>query len=336
MYRATAGARNAITDVPGIRVGHATRVDGGALTGTTVLLLPPATTATVDVRGGAPATRETTALDPRYGGREIPAIVLTGGSSYGLSTADGVQKWLGGPNPLVPAAALFDLGRGGDFGRRPDAALAVEAAEAASTTVAQGNVGAGTGAVNAGLKGGIGTASVVLPGGVVVAAIAALNAVGPSVDLITGLPHGHATGVSHRLRDGEVVAWQEFPDFAGDDLAAARERLPGIAGNPLNTVIGVVATNARLDAGRLFRLANAAQDGLALAVRPAHGLYDGDTVFAATTGTADARAEDVIAAATEVFARALVHGLLAAEPVGHFTAYRELYPKTALGYRGAD
>jgi putative pantetheine hydrolase len=318
MYRATAGARNAITDVPGIRVGHATRVDGGALTGTTVLLLPPATTATVDVRGGAPATRETTALDPRYGGREIPAIVLTGGSSYGLSTADGVQKWLGGPNPLVPAAALFDLGRGGDFGRRPDAALAVEAAEAASTTVAQGNVGAGTGAVNAGLKGGIGTASVVLPGGVVVAAIAALNAVGPSVDLTTGLPHGHATGVSHRLRDGEVVAWQEFPDFAGDDLAAARERLPGIAGNPLNTVIGVVATNARLDAGHLFRL------------------DDGDTVFAATTGTADARAEDVIAAATEVFARALVHGLLAAEPVGHFTAYRELYPKTALGYRGAD
>jgi putative pantetheine hydrolase len=142
--------------------------------------------------------------------------------------------------------------------------------------------------------------------------------------------------VSHRLRDGEVVAWQEFPDFAGDDLAAARARLQDTASNPLNTVIGVVATSARLDAAELFRLANAAQDGLALAVRPAHGLYDGDTVFAASTGTADADAAEVIAAATEVFARALVHGLLAAQPVGHFAAYRELYPMTAQGYPGAD
>src|SRR3954470_1397351 len=112
---ATAGEHNAITDVPGVLVGNATRTGRGALTGTTVLLFPPGTLATVDVRGGAPATRETTALDPRYGGREVPAIVLTGGSSYGLAAADGVQTWLGTTDPLVPTAALFDLGRGGDF-----------------------------------------------------------------------------------------------------------------------------------------------------------------------------------------------------------------------------
>jgi putative pantetheine hydrolase len=115
-------------------------------------------------------------------------------------------------------------------------------------------------------------------------------------------------------------------------LAAARARVADAVTNPLNTVIGVIATNARLDAGQLFRLANAAQDGLALAVRPAHGLFDGDTVFSATTGTVDADAAQVVDAATEVFARALVHGLLGAEPVGHFTAYRELYPKTARSY----
>ncbi len=331
----TAGEHNAITDVPGILVGNATRTDDGALTGTTVLLLPPGTLATVDVRGGAPATRETAALDPRYGGREVPAIVLTGGSSYGLAAADGVQTWLGTGDPLVPTAALFDLGRGGDFLRRPTASLGVEAAQAAGVRFASGNVGAGTGAVNADLKGGLGTASVVLPDGTVVAALAALNAVGPSVDHTTGLPFGTSTGATHRLHDGEPVAWQEFPSAAGDDLPAHPHET---GSNPLNTVIGVIATTAALSPADLYRLANAGQDGMALAVHPAHGLFDGDTVFSVSTGTTSGAPEEVIAAAADVFARALVHGLLAAESVttglGHVPAYRERYPKTGAGYRG--
>ena len=312
--------RNAITDVAGVLVGHATRIGDGALTGTTAVLFPPGTQSTVDVRGGAPATRDTAALDPRYGGREVRGVVLTGGSAYGLAAADGAARELGS---FVPAAALFDLGRGGDFGARPGPDEGAEAVRDAGVEFAQGNVGAGTGALNATLKGGLGTASATLPGGVVVGAVAVLNAVGPSVDPDTGLPFAARLGLP-----------DEFPAYQGDDLDAAR-----IAGHaqPFNTVIGVIATNARLP--HLFALANAAQDGLATAVRPAHGLTDGDTVFAASTGTHDTPdLGQVLVAARRVFARALVHGLLRAEsvttPWGHLAAYRELYPRTAAAYRG--
>jgi putative pantetheine hydrolase len=322
--RSIDGVRNSITDVAGVLVGHVTRIGDGALTGTTAVLFPPGTVSTVDVRGGAPATRDTAALDARYGGREVRGIVLTGGSAYGLAAADGAARELGS---FVPAAALFDLGRGGDFHSVPGPDEGAEAVRNAGVEVAQGNVGAGTGALNATLKGGLGTASVTLPGGVVVGAIAALNAVGPSVDVDTGLPFA-----THLGEPGE------FPAYQGDDLEAAR-----VAGHsqPFNTVIGVVATNARLP--HLYALAAAAQDGLAIAVRPAHGLTDGDTVFAASTGTHDIGTHDVdpdqvLAAARQVFARALVHGLLRAEsvttPWGHLAAYRELYPRTAATYRG--
>ncbi len=312
--------RNAITDVPGVLVGHATRIGDGALTGTTAVLFPPGTRSTVDVRGGGPATRDTAALDPRHGGRVVPGIVLTGGSAYGLAAADGAARELGAP---VPAAALFDLGRGGDFHSYPTPELGAEAVRAAGPEVTLGNVGAGTGALNASLKGGVGTASVTLVGGVVVGAIAVLNAAGLAVDLTTGLPFAAALGLPG-----------EFPGPGGDDLTRP---LPSFA-HPFNTVIGVIATNARLPA--LYPLATAAQDGLALAVRPAHGLSDGDSVFAASTGTHEAPVDAVLAAATQVFARALVHGLLTAEsvttPWGHLTAYREHYPRTALGYRRAS
>ncbi|MCC8243724.1 P1 family peptidase [Saccharothrix luteola] len=312
--------RNSITEVAGVLVGHATRIGDGALTGTTAVLFPPGTLSTVDVRGGAPATRDTAALDPRHGGREVRGVVLTGGSAYGLAAADGAARELGS---FVPAAALFDLGRGGDFHARPGPEEGAEAVRAAGVEFAQGNVGAGTGALNATMRGGLGTASATLPGGVVVGAVAVLNAVGPSVDPDTGLPFAAHLGLPG-----------EFPAYQGDDLDAAR-----IAGHapPFNTVIGVIATNARLP--RLFALANAAQDGLATAVRPAHGLTDGDAVFAATTGTHDAADPDeVLAAARRVFARALVHGLLRAESTttswGRLAAYRELYPRTAAEYRG--
>ncbi|MFD7660538.1 P1 family peptidase, partial [Actinosynnema sp. NPDC059797] len=196
--------RNAITDVPGVLVGHATRIGGGALTGVTAVLFPPGALVSVDVRGGGPATRDTAALDPRHGGREVRGVLLTGGSAYGLSAADGAERELGG---VVPAAALFDLGRGGDFDARPGAAEGAEAVRNAGREVAQGNVGAGTGALNAAVKGGLGTASAVLPGGVVVGAVAALNAVGPSVDVTTGLPFAARLGVPG-----------EFPEPGGDDL----------------------------------------------------------------------------------------------------------------------
>ncbi|MER5264229.1 P1 family peptidase [Actinosynnema sp. NPDC002837] len=312
--------RNSITEVAGVLVGHATRIGDGALTGSTAVLFPPGTLSTVDVRGGAPATRDTAALDPRHGGREVRGVLLTGGSAYGLAAADGAARELGS---FVPAAALFDLGRGGDFHARPGPAEGAEAVRDAGVEFAQGNVGAGTGALNATMRGGLGTASATLPGGVVVGAVAVLNAVGPSVDLDTGLPFAAHLGLPG-----------EFPAYQGDDLDAART-----TGHPqpFNTVIGVIATNARLP--HLFALANAAQDGLATAVRPAHGLTDGDTVFAATTGTHDAAdPHEVLAAARRVFARALVHGLLRAESAttswGQLAAYRELYPRTAAEYRG--
>lgn len=310
--------RNAITDVPGVLVGHATRHGGGALTGATAVLLPPGTPVTADVRGGAPATRDTAALDPRYGGRAVPGVVLTGGSAYGLAAAEGAARELGSP---VPAAALFDLGRGGDFHARPTAGTGAEAVRAAGVEVAQGNVGAGTGAVNAAFKGGVGTASAALGGGAVVGAIAVLNAAGPAVDPATGMPLAVALGLPG-----------EFPEPGGDDLSRPLPR----SARPFNTVIGAVVTNARLPAP--FALANAAQDGLALAVDPAHAMPDGDAVFAASTGTHDAPVAAVLEAATRAFARALVHALLAAEsvttPGGRFTAYRDHYPRTASGYRG--
>ena len=349
----TAGDRNALTDVPGIRVGHATRIGEGALTGTTVVLVPPGSVCAVDVRGGAPSTRDTAALDPRYGVRHPRAIVLTGGSSYGLSTAHGVLDWLAqqtGEEPLVPAAALFDLGRGGDFHAHPGPGIGVEAVLAAFSSgehaaVAQGNVGAGTGAVNAEMKGGLGTASVVLPDRTVVAALVAMNAQGSSINPRDGLPYGHLAGASSRMQGDEIVPWQEFPltPLGPDELLAGRERLEEtvrsrLSRKPMNTVIGVIATNAALTHAQAHRLAGAAQDGLALAIQPAHCLGDGDTIFAVSTGASlvsdDSRVDGVLAAATGVTARALVHAVLAAEsvttPWGHITAYRELYPR-ALG-----
>ncbi|NUT93590.1 MAG: peptidase S58 DmpA [Saccharothrix sp.] len=308
--------RNTITDVPGVLVGHRTLVGDGALTGSTAVLFPAGTLCTVDVRGGAPATRDTAALDPRHGGRSVRAVLLTGGSAYGLAAADGAAAEVGS---FVPTAALYDLGRGGVFDAYPTPDTGASAVRAAGIEVPQGNVGAGTGAMNVSLKAGLGTASIDLGGGVVVGAIAALNAAGPALDITTGLPLAHPLGLP-----------SEFPPPAGDDLTRP---LPPVV-RPFNTVIGVVATNARVPA---YALATAGQDGLALAVTPAHGMPDGDTVFAASTGTHNADIETVLEAARHTFARALVHGLLAAEsvttPWGHLKAYREQYPLTAAGYQ---
>jgi putative pantetheine hydrolase len=359
------GPRNAITDVPGLRVGHATLAGDGRLTGTTVVLAPPGgAVAAVDVRGAGPGTRETDALAPGNVVQRIDAVVLTGGSAYGLDAAGGVAAWLEqagrghrvGPDPahvvpVVPTAALFDLGRGGDFRARPGAAAGYDAIRAAAAgqeraAVEQGVVGAGTGAVSGELKGGIGSASVLLPGGVVVAALVAVNSDGSFVDPATGLPYALGAGLRHA--DGRPE-FGDLPTPSADTRERAHKRLLELVAEraplrPLNTTLGVVATNARLGRGHTHKLATAAHDGIARSIRPCHTLADGDTIFALATGGVEApppraglldehgRADSVnqiLAAGADVVARAIVRALLAAEtvttPWGHIASYRELY-----------
>jgi putative pantetheine hydrolase len=342
-----------LQDVAGITVGHAHRLGDGWLTGTTVVLGPPGgVVAAVDVRGGGPATHETDALDPTGLVPRIDAVVLTGGSAYGLTAVSGVMRWLEeqhrgfsvGPEPhqvvpIVPAAALFDLGRGGNFTARPDAALGYAAAMAAAQPqdrLATGCVGAGTGAVAGGLKGGTGTASTTLPDGVVVAALIAVNASGSAFDLDTGALLGASYGAA-----------DEFPPAPSrEEHAAARVRMPQRpSSDHTSTAIGVVATTADLTRVEAKRVAMGAHDGLARAVRPSHTLFDGDVLFALATGahalpagqpgegfTAQ-RAQAltaVIAAGADVVARAVAHGVLAAHGVAGIPSYRDLYPSAAL------
>ena len=287
------GPSNSITDVPGVRVGQAQRVGDGWLTGTTVVLPPEAdgAVAGVDVRGGGPGTRETDLLDPRNLVERVHAVVLSGGSALGLAAADGVAHHLftagvglpiGGPGevvPIVPAAVLFDLGRGGTFGHTPNAALGAAAYDAAGTVVAEGNVGAGTGARVGGLKGGIGRASYVLDDGTTVAALVAVNAVGSAVDPLTG----ELYAARHCLA-GDLPPLRR-PD--PDELRAARESaaaLPAPRAATLATTIGVIATDAVLTKAQCAKVAGIGHDGLARAVNPVHTLYDGDTLFSLATG----------------------------------------------------
>jgi L-aminopeptidase/D-esterase-like protein len=323
----------AITDVPGIRVGHATRTTDGWLTGVTVILPPPGTIGSVDVRGGGPGTHETDALDPTTLTSRVDAVVLTGGSAYGLLSASGAQRWCeedargfpvtGGVVPIVPAAAIFDLGRGGDFTARPDLAMGYAATAAAAVQedghdVGRGNVGAGTGAAigRGQFKGGVGTASITLEnisgeGHVVVGALAVVNAL--------GLPWGTSPAVTAE------------PGNAGTDTAAADPP-------PLNTTLVVVATNAFLDKAECKRTASASHAGLARALNPSHTLADGDTVFCLSTGgvgldrsSEASRQLSLItlqSAAADVVRLAILDGVASADavdtPAGRIRAYRDV------------
>ncbi|MFD4608058.1 P1 family peptidase [Streptomyces sp. NPDC058440] len=336
---------DALTDVEGVRVGHATRTGGGWLTGTTVVLAPEGgAVAAVEVRGGGPGTKETDALDPRNLVRTVEAVVLTGGSAYGLDAASGVMAWLEergrgvrvGPDPshvvpVVPAACVFDLGRGGDFRARPDAATGRAAVESAAASevggrVPEGCVGAGTGAAVGPLKGGVGTASTVLDSGVTVAALVVANAAGSAVDPETGVLYGE-------LFQGPV----KYPDARVHERA--RLRLAEAAARnvppPLNTTLAVVATDADLTKAQAQKLAGTAHDGIARAVRPVHLLNDGDTVFALATGArpldpgAPLALNEILAAGADQVTRAIVRAVRAAEavtgPGGEWPAYEELY-----------
>ncbi len=336
-------SHGSITDVDGILVGHHGRLDADATLGsgwacgTTVIVAPPGTVGAVDVRGGAPGSRETDLLDPSNSVRHVDAVVLTGGSAYGLAAADGVMTWLeqqgrgvamdGGVVPIVPAAVIFDLPVGG-WGCRPTADFGYAAAQSAGVDVAVGTVGAGVGARAAVLKGGVGTASMTLDSGVTVGAIVIVNSAGNVVDPATGLPW-----MSHLVKEFGLVA-------PPAEQIAALTALDAES-SPLNTTIAVVATDAALSPSACRRFAVAAQDGLAHTIRPAHTPLDGDTVFALATGAielepdADTPAQmapetkplaRLGAAGADCLARAVLVAVLAAESAAGIPTYRDMLP----------
>ncbi len=336
------GARNSLADVAGIRVGHAQRTGDGWLTGVTVVLTGTAgMTGGVDVRGGAPGTRETDLLDPRNLVERVHAVVLTGGSAYGLAAADGVLTRLAdagighpvgaGPGeivPIVPAAVIFDLGRGGSFRATPGASMGAAAYDAAMAedrrdedgdSSGQGSIGAGTGAVAGGFAGGLGTASAVLSSGRTVGALAVVNAAGSPVDPRTGELYGARYGVPGEFR-GLMV-----PDQA--ELAAWRRTDRGAV---FNTTIGVLATDVALTNAQCARLAGSGHDGLARAIRPAHTMVDGDAVFGlARCGDEPAGLgvfQELLGAAADAFARAMAHAILAAAGRPGAPSYRDVFP----------
>ncbi|UBU17537.1 P1 family peptidase [Nonomuraea gerenzanensis] len=372
-----AGETNSLVDVAGLRVGHARRVGGGFRTGTTVVLAPASgAVAGVDVRGAAPGTRETELLDPRNLVERVHAVVLSGGSAFGLSAACGVMGRLadagvgfpvdGGAVPIVPAAVIFDLGRGGAFRAVPDATLGAAAYDAACAVSdhatsdpaafdraaavrtphpertsapdgeadaaggkrdgaitchrgpARGSVGAGTGAVAGGLAGGAGTASAVLPDGTTVAALAVVNAMGSVLD-----PHDATLAGARYGLPGEF-------DHLSPPAPAESSAWTPTPAPSFNTTIGVVATDRTLTKAQCGKLAAVAHDGLARAIRPAHTMTDGDTIFGLATCARPAPAQDtfqdVLAAAADVFSRAVADAVLTATGRADAPAYLDVFP----------
>jgi len=298
-----------LTDVRGIEVGHAQ--DDEALTGCTVILCRRGAVAGVDVRGGAPGTRETDLLDPINLVQKIHAIVLAGGSAFGLEAATGVMRYLeeqrigfktgAAKVPIVPSAILYDLSIG-HASARPDSAMGyLAASQASSRPSAEGNVGAGTGASVGKMRGmkyatksGIGTWSVNVSG-IIMGALVAVNAIGDVIDPHTGIKIAG-------LRSGSSLNWMK-----------KNQARPAVRSN---TVIGVVATNARLTKAEATKVAQMAQDGLARSIRPAHTMFDGDTLFTLATGEKKADVSMVGAFAAEVTAEAIVRAVKMAKSAG--------------------
>ena len=337
-----------ITDVQGVLVGHYQRRGRGWRTGTTVVRIDDGAVASCDVRGGGPGTRETDLLDPVAMIDRVHAICLSGGSAYGLAAAHGVMRWheerhIGfpvGPQPphvvpIVPAAVIFDLGRGGVFVNRPDEEFGHRACAAArSGGVPMGAVGAGTGAVAGGLQGGVGSASVILPDGVVVGALAVVNAAGQVMDHATGLPN---------FREGLNL---RRPSAAQRRALIEASRQPP---TPLNTTIGVVATSAALTKAECRKMASVAHDGLARAVRPVHSMFDGDTIFCLATAQHGIDADEapglrrantrpgivntLLAAAADCFALACTRAVVESASIGGPPSYRDLCPSAFAGGR---
>ncbi len=327
-----AGARNLITDVPGILVGQAE--DPADHTGTTVVLAERPAVAAVDVRGGAPGTRETELLGSDALVDRVDAVVLSGGSAFGLDAAAGVMEWLAAQGrgfavgslrvPIVPAAILFDLafpGRRRWRGEPPYRALGRRAAAAAAADFALGNAGAGLGARAGRLKGGIGSASCRLAGGATLGAIVAVNSWGSAVR-----PDCGRFWAAELALAGELEPQPATPDAPLDPEDFSQCGGDAVGGN---TTIAVVATDAALDKGGCRRLAIMAQGGLARAIRPLYTPFDGDSVFALATGEGPSAAPELLlrlgAAAADCLARAVMRGLSAAEPLAGIASWRQRY-----------
>jgi L-aminopeptidase/D-esterase-like protein len=300
----SSGHHGSIERVPGVGVGHAQRERGVWRTGSTVVVFPRGAVAGVDVRGGGPGTRETDLLRPEHLVQQVHALLFTGGSAFGLSAADGVMTELeacgvGFPVgvgatstvvPIVPGAVIYDLGRGGrtgvgDVRARPDASFGAAATRAAfararrtaPTRPEVGSVGAGTGAIAGGLRGGVGTASIDLPDGGTVGALVVVNSVGAVIDPSTALPwEPRGLGLRRPANDERRAL---------GELVAPPPPLDAPAPSPLNTTIGVIATDRALTSSEATRLATIGHDGLARSIRPVHTMFDGDVLFGASTAT---------------------------------------------------
>jgi len=308
-----------LTSIPGFKVGHAQDMD--ALTGCTVILCPQNTVGGVDQRGGAPGTRETDLLHPMHLVNQVTAVLLTGGSAFGLDAAAGVMRFCEENKmgfdasyatvPIVPAAVLFDLGIG-DPNVRPDAEMGYQAClNASEEQPAEGNVGAGTGATvgkilspKMSTKSGIGTASVDLGDGGKVAAIVAVNAFGDVIDPESGMIIAGARGIK-----GYADTLKVMKSFVG-------RKVMGFSSGPDNTVIGVVATNVNLTKEQVTRVAQMAHNGLARTIRPAFTLLDGDTVFALSSGEVEMDMNIVGAYAAIAYQEAILSAIKNAEKAG--------------------
>ncbi len=327
---------NAITDVPGILVGQVQDLD--ALTGCSVVLCKDGAVGGVDQRGGAPGTRETDLLGPMHLVQKVHAVLLAGGSAFGLDAAAGVMRYLEEQDigfntgvakvPIVPAAILFDLGIG-DASVRPDAEMGYQACLAASGEPPQeGNAGAGAGATvgkllgfGGAMKSGIGSASIDLGGKARVGALVAVNPIGDIVDPGTGEIIAGLRPVG--LGPIKVGGKGTFADSLEVMRSMAGKMALGVVSRT-NTIIGVVATNARLTKEEANKVAQMAHDGLARCVRPAHTMNDGDTIFALSTGKATVDVNIVGAYAAEVVAEAIVRAVKAAKRAGGLPSVNEI------------
>lgn len=327
------GKYNALTDVGGIIVGHYT--DAVAASGVTVAICRQGAVTGVDVRGSAPGTRETDLLAPANLVEKAQAVVLSGGSVFGLAAADGVVRWLakkgfgfpldkGHVAPIVPAAVLYDLGRGADFVPPIDAQWGEKACRAATKgPVTSGSVGAGTGAWSGSIKGGLGSASLILDSGLRVAALVAVNSAGSAIDPASGRPW-------------EIG--QEIENEFGPQAKRAVRLPPQTQSAPVqNTTIGIIATDAVLTKAQAQKVAQMAHDGMARAIRPAHTMFDGDAIFCMATGrrklpestgffsTPRAQAiTDIGHGAADCVSRAIIRAVLTAESLAGRTAFCDL------------
>lgn len=329
----TIGKNNALSDIEGLIVGNYTDMD--AACGVTVVICKEGAVAGVDVRGSAPGTRETDLLEPLSLVERVQAVVLSGGSVYGLSASDGVVRWLAEKGlgfplddqhvaPIVPAAVLFDLGRGSDFIPPINSDWGLKACLAARDgPISTGCVGAGTAALSGSIKGGLGTAGLILDSGITVAALVAVNSFGSVINPATG-----------RFWEIDLELSDEFGEQGrrSVELPISPDASPS-----KNTTIGIVATDAVLTKTQATKIAQMAHDGMARAIRPSHTLFDGDTIFSLATGkkklpeipgffvAPQAQAVNEIGhVASNCMSRAIICGILAAKSQFGMTAFRDL------------